>query len=150
MRLTFVEPVYEEAFAHHHILVKPQEVPCEKGVLCKAKTTTDNDQRSTIIAVACSIGVITLLIVIVILVNRKQGKGGAPQVKENTELNDQYGTYYQGAQYNIVTDHNQLYNEDRENDNAIVTDENAYYYSQDQNQDKNGATSPNGNIYHQL
>ena len=150
MRITFVEPVYEEEFARHHILVKPHEVRCETGVLCKAKTTTDNDQRSTIIAVACSIGVIILLIVILILVKKKQGKGGAPQVKENTELNDQYGTYYQGAQYNIVTDHNQLYNEDKENDNAIVTDENAYYYSQDQNQDENGATSPNGNIYHQL
>ena len=80
------------------------------------------------------------------------------QEKENNELNDLYGTYYRGVEYNTATDNNPRYNED--GGDAVVTDANADYYQltsfndhkprSNQMGGKNGSTSPNGNNYSQL
>ena len=67
-------------------------------------------------------------------------------------MNDLYGTYSQGTEYNTATEDNPRYNEDGGNDDAVVIDENTYYDNpKDTNvMGNNGPTSPNGNIYFQL
>ena len=76
------------------------------------------------------------------------------QEKENNELNDLYGTYYHGVEYNTVNDNNPRYNE--EGVDAVVTDANADYYQLSSATDHkprenhNGSTSPNGNTYPRL
>ena len=113
---------------------------------------------ATILAVAVVISI--TVIATVILIVRKRQIVEQERTREEQERNDQYGTYYQGVQYNTANDANPRYNEDGGNDDAVVTDENIYYQlaasttdhnpRHNQNGGNNDATSPNGNIYFQL
>ena len=112
---------------------------------------------STIIAVVAII-FLTVVVVAVIVFMKQRVNGNREKPKEQNELNDLYGTYYHGVEYNIANDNNQRYNED--GGDAVVTDANAEYYQlasatdhkrkHNQNGGKNGATSPNGNRYYKL
>ena len=126
-------------------------------VNCEEATITKTDFTS--IAITVIIICLTVVIVVVIIVKKQSGTcKTAEKPKEKKELNDLYGTYYHGVEYNTVNDNNPRYNE--EGGDAVVTDANADYYQlasatdhkprHNQNGGKNGATSPNGNRYYKL
>ena len=113
----------------------------------------------TIIAIVVIICLTAVIVVIAVIVFLKQrGNANREKPKEHNELNDLYGTYYHGVEYNTANDNNPRYNED--GCGAVVTDANAQYYKlasttdhkprHNQNGSKNGVTSPNGNNYYEL
>ena len=116
-------------------------------------SNSDNSAKTKNIAIIC--GTITLVVILVIAariyISRRQRVAEAKE-KPNEELNDLYGTYYQGPEYNTATEDNPRYNEDGGNDDAVVIDENTFYDEPKGNDGmgSNGPTSPNGNIYHQI
>ena len=61
------------------------------------------------------------------MVLRKKSRVVREDSRQIQELNDLYGTYYQGVEYNVAVDNNPTYNEDGRQDDALVTDENVYY-----------------------
>ena len=78
-------------------------------------------------ATLVSVAVIVAITVVVMRLKRRREVVENP--KEGKELNNLYGTYYQGVEYNTATDNNPRYNEDGGNADAIVTDENTHYHS---------------------
>ena len=111
------------------------------------------------IAIPIIIGLaVVIVVVIVAVVIRRRQRGNPEDSTDQKELNDQYGTYYEGVEYNIATEDNPRYNEDGVNDDAVATDANVDYYYQlptsiddnNLNRGNNDASSPNGNIYSQL
>ena len=73
---------------------------------------------ATVLAVTL-ITAITVISMAILFVKKKQI---VEQEREERERNDLYGTYYQGAEYNIVIDNNPRYNEEEGNADAVVTD----------------------------
>ena len=124
-------------------------------VYLKDTCVTHKDSSTDILTLIVSILCVTLFIAsvgVIIFCNRMSKKKKDSDGKTNVELNDMYGTYYQGAEYNTATDENPKYNEDGCGDIAFVTDKNIYYDNQIDNSEhvKNGPSSKNGNVYQQL
>ena len=116
--------------------------------ICVTQKDTSTDTLTLIVSILC----VTLFIVafvVIIFCNRMSKKKKDSDGKTNVELNDMYGTYYQGAEYNTATDENPKYNEDGCNGIAFVTDKNIYYDNLIDNSEhvKNGPSSKNGNVY---
>ena len=94
----------------------------------KVRCENDETSMTATIAIAVVVSVAAILtVVIVIVVLRKKSRVVREDSRQNQELNDLYGTYYQGVEYNVAIDNNPTYNEDGGNDDAVVTDENIYY-----------------------
>ena len=126
----------------------------------KTKVNCEEISTGTIIAIAVTICLV-VVIVVAIVVKKLGGNCKTPEEpKERNELNDLYGTYYHGVEYNTANDNNPRYNEDGGKGNAVVTDANAHYYQlasatndnprYNQNQGNKNATSPNENNYARL
>ena len=67
-----------------------------------------------------------------------------------------YGTYYRDREYNVAADNNPRYNDrdnqiyNENNEDAVFTDENEFYYKSRDVEIQNRPSSGNGNIYYQL
>ena len=120
----------------------------EFDTIVDCEPTTDYSTIGITIAIICV--VIVVIPVITRIVKSKKQRDNEANPKKVEELNDQYGTYYEGTEYNTANDNNPRYNEDGSNYDAVITDENIYYSRLNQNVGDNDATSPNGNIYYQL
>ena len=99
--------------------------------------------------------VVVVFLVVVIAKKRKDTTKTLNQQNQR-DLNDMYGTYYRDREYNVAADNNpryndrdnQIYNED--NEDAVFTDENEFYYKSRDDEIQNRPSSGNGNIYYQL
>ena len=90
----------------------------------------DSSSTTTIVGIICGT-IVTVVVVIaitlIILKKTKKPRAKREKPKNQEELNDLYGTYYHGVEYNIASDTNPRYNEHGGNADAVVTDENVYY-----------------------
>ena len=105
-------------------------------VRCK-NDETENSPRGTqdekgssmffgILVVAAALVSVATVVAVVVLVMKK-ARLVRKNSKQHEELNDLYGTYFRGVEYNVAVDNNPRYNEDGDNDGAFVTDANTYY-----------------------
>ena len=119
-----------------------------------ANNDANNSSNTTTIALVCATVVVVALIVAltisrIVTSKKKSDSGGKPK----EELNDLYGTYYQGVEYNNATEQNPRYNEDQ--GDAVVTDANPLYYqlsssSSDNPGHNDNVSNTEGNLYCQL
>ena len=85
-----------------------------------------DSSTTTLAAIICTAVVIVVVVIAITLVVLKK-KNQKEKREEQQELNDLYGTYYRGVEYNIATVNNPRYNEDGGTGDAVVTDENVYH-----------------------
>ena len=81
---------------------------------------------TTLDAIICT-AVVTVVVVIAITLVVLKKKSQREKQEEQEELNDLYGTFYRGVEYNVASDNNPRYNEDGGTGDAVITDENVYY-----------------------
>ena len=128
------------------------KVKCEDVALLRSPTNTENSVKTKNIAIICGTVALVVILITTVAFIKIAKKRGVKNKEPKEEMNDLYGTYSLGTEYNTTTEDNPRYNEDGGNDDAVVIDENTYYGNPKDIDDmgNNGPTSPNGNMYHQL
>ena len=144
-----------------------KDVQCEQGVEKESvESTKAHNSTSTkapaetisTVVVLISVTVVFVVVVFLVVVIAKKRKDTTKTLNQQNQrdLNDMYGTYYRDREYNVAADNNpryndrdnQIYNED--NEDAVFTDENEFYYKSRDDEIQNRPSSENGNIYYQL
>ena len=108
------------------------------SVETKVRCASDETGSSVFLGIViAAILVVLSIVTVVVLIRRKSRVVSAREnSRQEEELNDLYGTYFHGVEYNVVEDNNPRYNEDSNarynegeagKDGAVVTDANAYY-----------------------
>ena len=92
----------------------------------KASSTSNVAIICTTVLTVAVVGAIAVVATVILILNKKQVVV-QERPREAGERNDLYGTYYQGADYNIAGDNNPRYNEDEGNADAVIIDQNVYY-----------------------
>ena len=91
---------------------------------CEAATKA-SPTTIAVVAIIC-LTVVIVAVIIARMLKKQRDKGETPE--DEKELNDLYGTYSEGVEYNIANDHNPRYNEDGSTEDAFITDANSHYY----------------------
>ena len=106
------------------------KVGCKKDETENSLRRTQDEKGSSmffgILVVAAALVSVATVVAVVVLVMKK-ARLVRKNSKQHEELNDLYGTYFRGVEYNVAVDNNPRYNEDGDNDDAFVTDANIYY-----------------------
>ena len=103
--------------------------PAEQSDTISAHTASSTSNVAIICATVLTVadvGAIAVVATVILIVNKKQ-VAVQERPREVGERNDLYGTYYQGADYNIAGDNNPRYNEDEGNADAVIIDQNVYF-----------------------
>ena len=103
------------------------EEPRLRGGFEDRETGSSTTMIVAIICLTVFAIVVVIAITLVILKKKKQRAELKKPKEQEKELNNRYGTYYRGVEYNIASDNNPRYNEDGGNAGAVITDENVYY-----------------------
>jgi len=136
-------------YGHEKCYSVDTKVPCKKEEEKEEEKTATFETIGIVCAVVFPIAV--LVVIVTFLVQKKDLRQNSEQKQE---LNDQYGRYYQGNEYNTAIDNNPRYNEYGGGGDAVISDQNVYYQLDESNDnnlgDKKNLSSDNGNVYHQL